>query len=264
MNPRLLFAIAFLATGYSCAFSADVLLKEDFNGSDKRSMAGHLLSNKYIKPASKAGPDGTDAIRVSYEPYSRGSQRVTGRYALSRPVSSATLSFDVCFEQGFDFRKGGKLHGLSPEKSITGGKSKHPEGWSARLMFKPRGKVATYIYDQNKRNKYGDEKSGGSHRFKEGVWYRVDIQVTLNSDPTKKDGSAIILVNGKTVVKSSKQLLWSGNEKNSLIRYMLFNTFHGGHDPSWSPRKGGKPATVTALFDNFTVREGAFTSGKPD
>ncbi len=246
-----------------CTAQPDVLLEEDFNGSSKRGMAGHLLGSKYIKLAPKTGPDGSNAIRVSYVPYARGSERVTGKYALSRQVNAATLSFDVCFEQDFDFHKGGKLHGLGPEKSITGGNSKHPDGWSARLMFMPRGKVASYIYDQDTRKKYGSGKTAGSHQFRAGQWYRVDLQVTLNSSPENSDGSVIILINGKTVVESQHQKLWSGDAKNALIKQVLFSTFHGGHDPSWSPHgKDGKPATVHALFDNFTVHEGAFVSSK--
>ena len=130
-------------------------------------------------------------------------------------------------------------------------------------MFLARGKVATYIYDQDKRKKYGSGKTSGNHRFRKGTWYRVDLQVTLNSSPKKSDGSVILLINGRAVAKSTRQQLWSGDAQKALIKHMLISTFHGGHDPSWSPLgKNGKPSTVHALFDNFIVREGAFVSKK--
>jgi len=43
---------------------------------------------------------------------------------------------------------------------------------------------------------------------------------------------------------------------DGLIESLLFSTFHGGSNPSWTPMKDGKPVTVHAYFDNFSVYKG--------
>ncbi len=43
----------------------------------------------------------------------------------------------------------------------------------------------------------------------------------------------------------------------SLINKFLFSSFHGGHEPEWTPRDAdGNYKTVYATFDNIAVYEG--------
>ncbi|MGB0992008.1 MAG: polysaccharide lyase [Akkermansiaceae bacterium] len=263
MKPSLLTILtsALIAAGIvTSAAQPQVLLKEDFNGSTRRGLAGALLKQPQITLAKSSGKDGSHAIRVAYVPDARGSKRITVSYPLEKKVSTATLSFDVCFEQGFDFRKGGKLHGLAPAKAITGGSAKQPNGWSARLMFEDEGKAATYFYDQDKKHRYGKGKTSRRSVLQKGKWHQVDLQVTINN-AGKTNGSTTLIIDGKTVAKSTRIMFWSGDGKPAYIEKFLFSTFHGGHSAEWSPRgKDGKPTTVYALFDNIIVRSGNHTT----
>ncbi|MBK1856255.1 hypothetical protein JO972_14895 [Verrucomicrobiaceae bacterium 5K15] len=233
-----------------------VLLAEGFDTIGRKSLAAKLLKKSQVSLAKSAGPDGSDAIRVAYIPYARGSERITTNFPLSRKVTAATLSFDVCFENGFDFAKGGKLHGLGPVKPVTGGQPRKPNQWSARLMFRKGGAASTYIYDQHPTATYGIGERSPAPVFRPGRWHHVDLQVSLNHG-AKANGLVHLFIDGKKVA-SSQNLRIRGLENDAtLIHCFMFCTFHGGHTEAWSPRDtDGQPATVHALFDNIVVREG--------
>ena len=80
------------------------------------------------------GVNGGSALRATYIPFKQGSKRIVVRYPI-KPALDYTLNDDVKFEKDFDFTHGGKLPGLGPDKSVTGGKSVRPDGWSARVTF---------------------------------------------------------------------------------------------------------------------------------
>lgn len=237
-----------------------VLLSENFNTATERALSARLLKKSEVTLAKSSGPDGSHAIRVAYVPYERGSKRITSNYPLSRRVKTATLSFDVCFEQDFDFRKGGKLHGLGPLNPVTGGHTRKPTQWSARLMFRKSGKVSTYIYDQSPTAKYGIGETSKAPIFHKGTWHRIDLQVSLNSGG-KPNGFVHLFIDGKKVASSQHLNIRGIDNNDTLIHSFMFCTFHGGHTPEWSPLNSqGKPTTVYALFDNIIVQEGLVTS----
>lgn len=241
-----------------------VLLKETFDSSsDDSGFAAKVLENEFIELAESAGPDGSDAIRVAYVGYERGSHRVLGNYPLRKKVDQATLSFDVCFEKNFQWTFGGKLHGLGPECSVTGGGERRPSAWSARMMFKQNGRCSTYLYDQNTANKWGAGNTTAKPVFVASHWHHVDLQVSLN-DPGKPNGLARILIDGKPVVATENVVFRGVGGSDTRIQYFLFSTFHGGNAPKWTPLdEKGKPTTVHALFDNLMVTEGIQFWGAP-
>ena len=77
-----------------------------------------LADHKSLKIVKRAGVNRSAALRATYEPYERGSRRMVRRLALP-PSLEYTLQFDVRFSRNFDFRRGGKLHGLGPDRAIT-------------------------------------------------------------------------------------------------------------------------------------------------
>ncbi len=154
------------------------------------------------------------------------------------------------------FVKGGKLHGLSPRKPVTGGQPRMPQGWSARVVFKNQGHAGSYIYDQNpnKRNRlvrYSDEQD-----FFPGCWHHVDLQVELN-DPGIANGWTKVFVDGHLVRELAEANLRREGGPDSLIQRFLFSTFHGGSTPDCAPVDDqGNFTTIYALFDNFLIIEG--------
>lgn len=232
----------------------EVLLDETFDGPrGPGTLANKLLEHDKVSLAPRAGPDGSDAIRVSYVGCPQGSERVVVRHPLASSAREAELSFDVCFEEDFQWTGGGKLHGLGPAHPVTGGNSRAPEKWSARAVFKPEGDVATYIYDQSPGKKYGAGKSSQGPVFRKGQWHHVQQHIRVN-EPGKQDVFMRICVDGSPVVEQRGVEFRGSSAPGTEIETFLFSTFHGGNAPKWTPvNESGEPVTVHALFDNFEV-----------
>lgn len=248
-------ALLFLPMGLARS-EPTILMAEDFDsGSDSR-MAAVLLEAPQTNLATGQGPDGSDALRVAYVGYEQGSQRITKIFNLPGAYPSATLSYDVRFEEGFQFVKGGKLHGFSPEVPVTGGQNRTPRGWSARVVFKKGGHTGAYNYDQNPDKKWGVGGSSREQVFFPGCWHHVDLQVQLN-DPGQANGWTRIFVDGHEVVNTGGIVFRSQGGSDTLIQKFLFATFHGGSTPDCAPvDENGNFKTVYAWFDNFLITEG--------
>jgi len=161
------------------------------------------------------------------------------------------LDYYLKFKEGFDFRLGGKLPGLtSGGNKYTGGV--HPdngEGWSARYMWRAKGAMIVYFYHMDMKHKWGDIVEMDTI-FKTEKWYRITQHLKMN-DSDKFNGIMEVWVDGKKVT----------NETN--VRYRLaplgeidtfyFSTFHGGNTADWAPLKDSY-----IYFDNFKV-----TTNKP-
>lgn len=236
------------------------LLRIDFDAPrpDKHSAA--ILGHKHTRLAPGAGPDGSNALRVAYVGFPRGSERVVLRLPLAREAREATLAFSVKFEKDFQWVRGGKLHGLGPAAPITGGKAMRPAGWSARLMWAAEGGARTYVYSQNKPGTYGWGQRTQTFRFAKDHWYRLAYHVRVNDPPSAKNGFLRVLADGREILRHEGLQYRAEGGPGTAIRLFLFSTFHGGSTPQWAPTDGkGGFATVHALFDDFVVHDGAPT-----
>lgn len=122
------------------------------------------------------------------------------------PGRAYTLTYDLFFEPGFDFAKGGKLPGLAAAEFDSGcseeGSAKRQNGnWSERLMWRANGRLQLYSYDQSRKSggcgveKTIDEVEGDpkfeqpgvvpqndKFRLLPGVWYHVMLSVRVNDN----------------------------------------------------------------------------------
>lgn len=233
---------------------AKILFSETFeDGSDFMTT---LLENPHVSLQKGCEGNDTNVIKVAYEGFEKGSRRVVHNNLLKTPTDSATLSFDVFFDQDFQWTRGGKLHGLGPINPITGGSERKPMGWSSRTMFKEDGKIASYLYEQDVNNKWGVGKKSEAPVFHAGKWHHVTLQTQLN-DAGKANGYARVLVDGEAILLSENIEFRGSDDEETLIQRFLFSTFHGGNNSAWTPLdQEGNPTTVYAYFDNFLVVEG--------
>lgn len=232
------------------------LLGADFDHDTSAGLARALLAHRHIELARGAGPDGSDAIRVAYVGSNVGSERVGVFHPIGSAVDQATLSFDVRFDNDFQWVMGGKLHGLGPKRFISGGQERKPDGWSARIMFNSEGRCSTYLYDQDKEKKYGIGGRSEKPVFEAGRWHHVVLQVGLNT-PGEPNGFSRILIDGKEVVHSRNVTFRAVGGSDTQIQTFLFSTFHGGNSAQWAPVDAqGNFVTVHADYDNFVVTEG--------
>lgn len=253
------FIVSLFAIGFASTLSAQSLQKKektflaDFEQNDKSTLAKRLLQIPNVSYAKGKGKDGSNCVRVAYVGGQKGSARIVADYKLGFSAKKATLSFDVQFEPGFVWVKGGKLHGLGPNRPVTGGQPTRPNGWSARMMFKDDGRCSAYLYEQKKDFKWGIGSTTKEPVFEVGKWHHVRFEVLVN-DPGHANGHAKFWIDG-TLQNSEEKIEFRGKGDNStLIQRLLFHTFHGGNTPAWAPTdKEGNFITVHALYDNISV-----------
>lgn len=229
------------------------VVDESFDPPTLTDFGAALLANRHITLAEGEGVAGGRAIRVEYRGNARGTERVIVNYPLPGAVRY-TLSFDVKFCPGFDFRKGGKLHGLGPASPVAGGNPVTAERWSARAMFRRQGGLQSYLYSQDMSGRYGDALVARGFRFETDRYYAISFQVELNQPASAANGFVRIYVDGAEVIHRRNIRFRSRDSAQSHIRTLMFNTFHGGHTPDWAPRNAdGSYAVECAYFDNFSA-----------
>lgn len=234
-----------------------LVLHEDFESIAKGDLGEVLANDERLEVRDGVGANGGRGLLVTYEGYDRGSRRLTERFPLGVKGDEFSLNYDVRFEQDFQFVKGGKLHGLGPDRPITGGRPMRANGWSARVTFKEKGSIRSYLYCQNKDGQYGVSLRHPTFRFERGRYYAISLHAKLNSEPEKDDGFARIYVNGELLVDHRGVRFRGSMGDETLISQFMFSTFHGGHEPDWAPKsEDGSYKDVHACFDNISVYRG--------
>jgi hypothetical protein len=163
-------------------------------------------------------------------------------YLASTPLFSGCLTYEVAFDKGFDFVKGGKLPGLSGGNAPSGG-ADTSLGFSTRYMWRTGGSGEVYAYLPGKSRKYGESIGRGAWTFVPGQWQRLEQEVVVNHIG-QNDGVLRVWVDGRLLINRT-DMLYRVNS-NVLVTGLMFSTFFGGHDPSWA-----SPKTQMALFRNF-------------
>lgn len=203
-----------------------------------------------------SGNDALDghSLRVKYSQgsFSGGAcQFLTDFSKLSiAPQESIYLRYYLRFDPGFDFVKGGKLPGLAGGKGNTGGhKPNGKDGWSARIMWRPDGKIVQYVYYPDQPGVYGEDFDwdyGGCPRFfKPGKWYCVETFVQMNT-LGKKDGIIRSWLDGDKALEITG--LRFRDIPGIKIDKLEFETFFGGGDASWAT-----PRDQYSMFDNVVI-----------
>lgn len=158
---------------------------------------------------------------------------------------TAELIYTVRFSPGFDWVKGGKLPGLcgGPENVSGGRPADGTNGFSARLMWRADGKGEAYLYHVNQPDRYGDRVAfPDDFRFSTDTPIRVRMQVTMN-EPGKKNGALSVWIRiGDEASAMEREVV----QRNDLewrsvptfgVDSIYFETFHGGSNKSWAPKK---------------------------
>jgi hypothetical protein len=169
-------------------------------------------------------------------------------YPLSSPLFSGCLTYEVAFDKGFDFVKGGKLPGLSGGNAPSGG-ADTSLGFSTRYMWRTGGAGEVYAYVPDKSGKYGASVGRGAWTFVPGQWQLLEQEVVVNHIG-QNDGVLRVWVDGRLLINRT-DMLYRVNS-NVLVTGLMFSTFFGGHDPSWA-----SPKMQKAFFRDFHFFGGA-------
>lgn len=165
------------------------------------------------------------------------------------------LEYRVKFETNaggtFDWVKGGKLPGLGGGTVPSGGYYS-PHGVTTRYMWRHNGRLVMYLYwnQQPSRtaaagSQYGYDIDMGT-TFIPGGSYMLRQRVKLNT-PGVANGVIEVWVNGVLKYSASNYLFREAGQTWTL-NTCLFQSFHGGNDPTWAPGR-----TNTAIFDDLRI-----------
>lgn len=230
-----------------------IVFVETFDGRLLSKIGQEIVDHQLTEIVHDLGVEGSQGVRVDYEGYERGSRRVVVS-PLIEPAQQYAFSFWVRFCEGFDFARGGKLHGLGPANPITGGNAITPQGWSARLMFRRDGGLQTYIYHQDMQGRFGDTYTANGFTFVPGQYHHVEMQVSLNEPATESNGRVTVSVDGERLIEHTGLRFRAETTEASQIQRLLFSTFHGGSSPEWAPRnEDGSYKTDCAYFDTIAL-----------
>lgn len=219
----------------------DAQVRKDWK--DVRWVGLHNRARIVRDPDTKRGK----VLRVAYPEGSVGPGEGGGQFEVRIPPHrDLWFSYWVKFGEGFDFKLGGKLPGLtSGGSTYTGGrKPSSGEGWSARYMWMRNGGAMVYLYHVDMPGRWGESlplRKG----FTAGVWHRITQHIQVNT-PGKRDGMLIVWLDGEKVLDRS-DLRYRTGEKG-LIDSVYFSTFHGGNSEAWAPDR-----PCVAFFDDFHV-----------
>ncbi|GJJ06079.1 hypothetical protein Clacol_000268 [Clathrus columnatus] len=165
---------------------------------------------------------------------------------------SMLLSYELAFDQGFQWVKGGKLPGLRGGKDTDGCEGGNlPNGtdcWSARLMWRTGGQAEIYTYIPTSDNlcsdaevicnsDFGTSLNRGAVSYASGEWMQVALFVQLNSRGNLANGNMALFAFIINYTTESKSSLIDANR-----------TFFGGNDPSWAT-----PLTQNTYFRQFRL-----------
>lgn len=239
---------------------------ENFNNQTWRNNWGipwsSRIENTEIIPSSLTNGK---ALRVEYPqngvgPAETGTQFPIIFNDMPKPsqgfYEEAYLRYYVKFEDGFDFRKGGKLPGLiggGDSWSRSGGNQPDgTNGWTLRFMWVDGGKLIVYAYvPKNENGKWGDVKWGQSidcnFKVEPGKWYCIEQFVNIGT-PNKDNGKLKVWIDGVEKVNINDMRFWNVENTNGKIGGIYFSTFHGGNTKDWAPLHNSY-----AQFDSFVV-----------
>jgi len=171
------------------------------------------------------------------------------------------LSYEVSFDAGFDWVKGGKLPGLRGGLNSTGCsgglQGTGSDCFTARVMWRMNGAGEVYAYipttnglcsqsDITCNSDFGISIDRGSFNFMAGQWNRITMLVQLNNPSNVANGNIDLYFNDLKAV--SQQNLQIRNASKLGVNGLYFSTFFGGEDESWAT-----PNTTHTYFRNFQL-----------
>ncbi|GAA5956658.1 hypothetical protein JCM21900_002329 [Sporobolomyces salmonicolor] len=199
-------------------------------------------------------------LKVTYPVGTRdGTQFFMTPFQSGTTVQTAVLKYEIAFDSGFDFVKGGKLPGLygsqDGAQSVCSGGNRQPTCFSGRLMWRQRGAGEVYAYipiysgfcgqsDVICNNEYGVSLSRGSFHLAAGGWTTITQLVSLNT-PGYANGLLYLWAND-TLALAQTGVVWRTDD-SVVLSNIMFSTFFGGSDSTWDSQGG------SSYFRSFEV-----------
>lgn len=180
--------------------------------------------------------------------------KLTIRWKLNQPVTSAIFEYKVKTNSGFDPVLGGKLPGVCGGTCPIGGTpttdapkdskgNNNPNGkaigFSARNMWRRGGNLVQYLYYPDQKTNWAPDffysnAAGNRIAFNDGRWHTIRHYIKMNT-PGQKDGILQAWVDDVPYLSLSNVRL--RDDASYGVDTALITTYFGGHDPTWATTK---------------------------
>ncbi len=147
------------------------------------------------------------------------------------PARSGCLAYTVRLMPKFKFARGGKLPGLFGGDSPDGCTPDRRNGFSARLMWRERGRAEVYLYAADTTGPCGESLGRGAFWLTPGKASRMELEVVLN-EIGKQNGTVRLWQDGVLKVEARRRHLRVTSAVG--VDGLYFNTFFGGAGPDWA------------------------------
>jgi len=108
--------------------------------------------------------------------------------------------------------------------------------WRGNKDGTARMTIYSYAADRKQSLPYGDDHPLEGFNVPIGEWFDLAMEVTANSDISKSDGSLKAWANG-TQLLEMEGIQWQASGDKPAVQRLMYTTFYGGNDSSWSPDK---------------------------
>lgn len=159
------------------------------------------------------------------------------------------LSYQVKFERGFRWAKGGKLPGLWGGGAVGGCARRRDLGFSTRYMWTRSGDGFLYSYFADRKARCGEAifpPRSNPIEFETGRWHKIEQLVILNT-PGKHDGVLKVWFNGELMI--DRRRVRYRDRAKVKIDGLMFSTFFGG-----ASRGNASPREQRTWFRGFEYR----------
>jgi hypothetical protein len=147
------------------------------------------------------------------------------------PKNEYTLEYEIRFDTGFPWSKGGKVPGLSGGAGYTGGEPAWlGDGFSVRLMWREGGRIIPYVYHKNQPDQFGDTFGATLGYFTDTAPHIVKYYVKLNT-ANKNDGILQVYLDNVLVLDKSNLVYRTDNSKIDTCHVSIFA---GGSGADWN------------------------------
>ncbi|TFK84349.1 polysaccharide lyase family 14 protein [Polyporus arcularius HHB13444] len=205
-----------------------------------------------INPGNKTAPHGGFGF------YMHGPKQFAEALKRLGDGEEVALGYDVLFQDGFEWVKGGKLPGTyggagDHAYGCTGGRQNDRcKCFNLRLMWRENGMGELYAYlPHESRNTerllpippksikhpdYGFSVGRGAWTFNTGKWTRV-LEVVKVNTVGKEDGEIRVYIDGQLRIHANGLILRTRESPDARVQGLHLQTFFGGNSPEWASPK---------------------------
>lgn len=193
---------------------------------------------------------GSKSIRVDYPAGGVGPTQTGTQFPINfedisnmpvKAFDSLYLRYYVKFENGFDFKLGGKLPGLmGGNRSWGRSGGNQPDGtngWTLRFMWRRDGEAVVYTYlptgTKYSTSQWGTDIKLNKH-FETGKWHCLEQFCKVNT-VGREDGKLYVWMDGERVLTLDDVTYRTVDNTAGKVGGIYFSTFHGGNSSDWAP-----------------------------